>query len=77
MPSCSSTETPRNSYTVTVSVTGATLGNCGTRYDFGQANFNGTYPSSSDVQSTVSGFDAGSFTITVPAYTISIVENPG
>jgi hypothetical protein len=68
---------PTNSYTVTVSVTGATLGNCGTRYDFGQANFNGTYPSSSDVQSTVSGFHAGSFTITVPAYTISIVENPG
>jgi alpha-L-arabinofuranosidase len=68
---------PTNSYTVTVSVTGATLGNCGTRYDFGQANFNGTNPSSGEVQSTVSGFNAGSFTITVPAYTISIVENPG
>jgi hypothetical protein len=68
---------PTNSYTVTVSVSGATFNNCGTRYDFGQANFSGTSPSSSEVQSTVSGFNAGSFTITVPAYTISIVENPG
>jgi hypothetical protein len=36
-----------------------------------------TYPSSSEVQSTVSGFNAASFTIAVPAYTISIVESPG
>ncbi|MGD0678691.1 MAG: hypothetical protein ABSC94_25060 [Polyangiaceae bacterium] len=68
---------PNNSYTVTVNVTGATLGNCGTRYDFGQANFNGDNPSSDVVRSNVSGFKGSSFTITVPAYTMSIVENPG
>jgi hypothetical protein len=68
---------PTNSYSVTVTVSGATLSNCGTRYDFGQANFNGTYPSSGVTQSSVSGFKTSSFTITVPAYTTSIVENPG
>jgi hypothetical protein len=67
---------PNESYTVTVSVSGATFNECGTRYDFGQANYTGTYPSSDVTQSTVSGFGASSFTITVPAYTISIVENP-
>jgi len=68
---------PSNSYSVTVSISGATFGNCGTRYDFGQGNFNGTYPSSGVAQSSVSGFKPSSFTITVPAYTISVVENPG
>jgi alpha-L-arabinofuranosidase len=68
---------PTNSYTVAVSVSGATFNNCGTRYDFGQSNFKGAYPSSGVTQSTASGFGASSFTITVPAYTISIVENPG
>ena len=68
---------PSNSYSVTVSLSGATFGNCGTRYDFGQGNFNGTDPSSGVTQSSVSGFKPSSFTITVPAYTISVVENPG
>jgi hypothetical protein len=68
---------PSNAYTVTVAVSNATFNNCGTRYDFGQANFNGTFPSSGVTPSTVSGFEASSFTITVPAYTVSIVTNPG
>jgi alpha-L-arabinofuranosidase len=68
---------PTSSYSVTVNVAGATLGNCGTRYDFGQANFSGNFASSDVASSTVSGFQGSSFTITVPAYSMSIVENPG
>ena len=56
---------PNNSYTVTVNVNGATLASSGTRYDC-----NG----SSVSQSTISGIGAASFTITIPAYNLSVVD---
>ena len=65
---------PNNANTVTVNVSGATLASSGTLYQFGQANFNGTYPSSGVSQSTIAGIATGSFSITVPAYTISLVD---
>ena len=56
---------PNNSYTVTVNTTGATLASSGTRYDC-----NGTSIS----QSTISGIGASSFSITVPPYSLSVVD---
>jgi hypothetical protein len=57
---------PNNSYTVTVNVSGATLASSGTRYDC--SNTSGVS------QSTLSGIGASSFSITVPAYTITVVD---
>ena len=68
---------PANSYTITVNATGATLASSGTRYDFGAANFgNSIYPSSGPTQSTITGIGSSSFSITIPAYTMSVVDIP-
>ena len=64
---------PNNSATVTVTVNNATLSSSGTRHDFGVANFpaNSIWPNSGMSTSTISGIGTNSFTVTVPAYTIS------
>ena len=64
---------PNNSATVTVTVNNATLSSSGTRHDFGVANFptNSMWPNSGMSTSTISGIGTNSFTVTVPAYTIS------
>ena len=68
---------PTNSYTITVNASGATLASSGTRYDFGAANFGSSiYPSSGPTQSTITGIGSSSFSITVPAYTMSVVDIP-
>jgi hypothetical protein len=68
---------PANSYTITVNASGATLASSGTRYDFGAANFGSSiYPSSGPTQSTITGIGSSSFSITIPAYTMSVVDIP-
>lgn len=67
---------PSNAHTITVNASGAALGSCGTRYDFGAANFSGNYPSSAPTQSAISGIGPSSFTVNVPAYTMTIVDVP-
>ncbi len=68
---------PTNSYTITVNASGATLASSGTRYDFGAANFGSSiYPSSGPTQSTITGIGSSSFSITVPAYSMSVVDIP-
>ena len=68
---------PTNSYTITVNASGATLASSGTRYDFGAANFGSSiYPSSGPTQSTITGIGSSSFSITIPAYTMSVVDIP-
>jgi len=69
---------PSNSATVTVNLSNITLVSSSTRYDFGVANFpaNSEWASSGPSQSTVSGIGANSFTVTVPAYTVSDIIIP-
>jgi len=64
---------PNNSATVTVTVSNATLSSSGTRHDFGKSNFpsGSMWPNSGMSSSTISGIGTNSFTVTVPAYTIS------
>lgn len=68
---------PNNSTTVTVSVSGATLSTSGTKYTFGNANFNSgaNTPNSGIGSSSISGV-GNSFTVTVPAYTSVAVVIP-
>ncbi len=68
---------PTNSYTITVNANSAALASSGTRYDFGAANFGSSiYPSSGPTQSTITGIGSSSFSITIPAYTMSVVDIP-
>jgi len=64
---------PNNSATVTVTVNNATLSSSGTRHDFGKNNFpsGSMWPNSGMSSSTITGIGTNSFTVTVPAYTIS------
>jgi hypothetical protein len=64
---------PSHSATVTVNLSNGAFASSGTRYDFGVANFpsGSTWPSSGMSTSTISGIGATSFTVTVPAYTVS------
>ncbi len=66
---------PANSATVNVNVANATLASSGTRYDFGTGNFpaGSGWATSGISSSTFTGIGQSSFTITVPAYTISSV----
>ena len=65
---------PANVRTITVTATGATFAACGTRTDFGVGNFTGLYPSSAPKTSSMSGISPTSFAISIPAYTISLVD---
>ena len=64
---------PSNSATVTVNLSNGTFASSGTRHDFGVGNFpsGSIWPSSGMSTSTISGIGATSFTVTVPAYTVS------
>jgi len=64
---------PSNSATVTVNLSNGAFSSSGTRQDFGVGNFpaGSMWPSSGISTSTISGIGANSFTVTVPAYTVS------
>jgi hypothetical protein len=64
---------PSNSATVTVNLSNVTLTSSGTRQDFGVANFpsGSAWPTSGISTSTITGIGPTSFTVTVPAYTVS------
>jgi hypothetical protein len=70
-------ENQTSSQTVNVTVTNASLNSTGTVYQFGTANFSGTgqIPVSGPSTNSASGF-ASSFTVTVPAYTMSVLVIP-
>lgn len=64
---------PNNSYTVNVSATGTTFTTTANRVSFGTANFNGNTPSSGPASSTLAGVGSTSFSVTVPAYTMTVL----
>ena len=69
-------EDPNNSDTVSVSISGMSLSTSGTRYDFGPSHFGGNqYTTYGPTQSNISGVGS-SFTVTVPAYTESLIVIP-
>ncbi|MBW8869623.1 MAG: RICIN domain-containing protein [Acidobacteriales bacterium] len=65
------------SASITVNVSGMNLATSGTRYDFGAANFNRNgYPTSGPAQGTIAGIGNTTFTVTVPAYSMTLVDIP-
>jgi len=69
-------EDPNNSDTVSVSISGVSLSTSGARYDFGPSHFGGNqYTTNGPTQSRISGL-GNSFTVTVPAYTESLIVIP-
>lgn len=67
---------PNNSDTVSVSISGVSLATSGTRYDFGPSHFGSNqYTTNGPTQSNISGVGSN-FSITVPAYTETLVIIP-
>ena len=70
-------EDPSNSTAVTVSISGVTLSNTGTQYNFGNANFSSGSDTANSgiVESSISGV-GNNFTVTVPAYSATAIVVP-
>lgn len=68
---------PNQPYLVHVDISGASLAETGTRYDFGRANFTGNspWPASGPVASKITGL-GNSFSVTVPATSETVVLIP-
>lgn len=67
---------PSNSFTLNITVSGATFASSGQRFNFGAGNFNGSTPSSGPVSSTISGVGSTAFSVTVPSYTTTVLDLP-
>lgn len=68
---------PTNNTVVSVTISGATLASSGTQYNFGNANFaSGSWTAGSDIsESAITGV-GNSFTVTVPAYSVTAILMP-